>query len=635
MKNWVLIFGVLGLFIFLSCKNKTTSKNVKMYEHFIIPAPNKVFLNDEKVSEITFLNIYLDDTLKTSYLEQLFHNTKRSTFTTIDSANVTATIDTSLGIESYVLDISRQKITIRSGGRAGLQYAFLSLSQVVTFNGYPLPQLHIEDSPKFTYRGMHLDVGRHFFNANDVKKYIDYMAYYKFNNFHWHLTEDQGWRIEIKKYPKLQQIAAFRKETLIGHYNDNPQKYDGKRYGGFYTQDEVKDIVAYATARNINVIPEIEMPGHAQAALAAYPELGCRQGPYEVATKWGIFEDVYCPNEKTFTFLQDVIDEIITLFPGKYIHIGGDECPKTAWEKSELCQKIIKDKGIELGEHGLQSYFINRMEKYINSKGKQIIGWDEILEGGLAPNATVMSWRGIEGGIEAARQNHDVIMTPGTHCYFDHYQSESPNEPLAIGGFTTLEKVYSWNPIPDSLEVDKHKYILGGQANLWTEYIPTYAGVEYMAYAREMAMSEALWSESKDYSDFLRRYDRHTDYWKSKGVNMAYHVYELKPKIMADNGKAITVSFDLPQGSNITYKVDGKTMLAKPGEFIKIDKSAQYVFSGGKDDRTGSSLLLNFDLHKATNASIAPDPGPNYSGCGVGAGIIINGITGSERKYGG
>jgi hexosaminidase len=367
---------------------------------------------------------------------------------------------------------------------------------------------------------MHLDVGRHFFSVDFIKKYINLMAMLKMNTFHWHLTEDQGWRIEIKKYPKLQEIAAFRDETLIGHYSDKPHQFDGKKYGGFYTQEEIKEVVKYASARQITIIPEIEMPGHSQAAIAAYPELGCTGEQVKVATKWGVFEEIYCPKETTFKFLEDVIDEVSNLFPGKYIHIGGDEAPKIRWENCEHCQNLIKKEGLK-DEHELQSYFIARMEKYINSKGKQIIGWDEILEGGLAPNATVMSWRGTNGAIEAAKQKHTVILTPQSHCYFDHYQSENKNEPLAIGGFLPLEKVYNFNPIPDELTTEEHQYVLGAQGNVWTEYMQTSENVEYMVFPRAIALSEVLWSakEHRNYTDFIYRLEYFNKILDARNVN--------------------------------------------------------------------------------------------------------------------
>jgi len=438
MKIFSICFVPFILFA-ISFYNSPEPKIKKTSDLGIIPAPNKVIIGEGN-AEIENLKIYIGETEKTAFYDQLFKDVPNINMVNKSDANVVYSISSMMTNESYTLKINPKDIEIVAGSNIGLQYAMVSLVQMATHHGLPLPLLSMEDSPKFTYRGMHLDVSRHFFNVEEVKKYLDYMAYYKFNNFHWHLTDDQGWRIEIKKYPKLQEVAAYRDETLIGHYGDQPHQFDKIKYGGFYTQEDVKEIVAYAAARNINVIPEIEMPGHAQAALAAYPEFGCEDKEYEVATKWGVFEDVFCPKEVTFAFLEDVIDEVITLFPGKYIHIGGDECPKDAWKKSTFCQDLIKKNKLK-DEYGLQSYFVKRMEKYINSKGKQIIGWDEILEGGLAPNATVMSWRGIDGGLAAARQNHDVVMTPGTHCYFDHYQSEGSNEPIAIGGYQSRESI--------------------------------------------------------------------------------------------------------------------------------------------------------------------------------------------------
>ncbi|MBC7886232.1 MAG: beta-N-acetylhexosaminidase [Saprospiraceae bacterium] len=619
----------------LCCPNPISTQNVDPSFHGIIPAPNEKVFASGDLSDIMDLKIYLKEEDKSAYLISLVKSIKNASFVTLEKANLIPLIDHKTGAESYLLDILKDKIDIKAGDKAGLQYALVSLSQMVIHGGYPLPIVKLKDSPKFKYRGMHLDVARHFFSVSDVKKYLDYMAYYKFNQFHWHLTDDQGWRIEIKKYPKLQEIGAYRNETLIGHYNDQPHKFDGKRYGGFYTQEEVKEIVSYATVRNIEIIPEIEMPGHALAALAAYPEFGCENKKYEVATKWGVFEDVFCPNEVTFRFLEDVIDEVINLFPGRYIHIGGDECPKSVWKKSAFCQELIRKNSLK-DEEGLQNYFITRMEKYINSKGKQIIGWDEIMEGGLAPNATVMSWRGIEGGLAAARANHDAIMTPGTHCYFDHYQSESAKEPLAIGGYTSIEKVYDWEPIPEKLAADKSKYILGGQSNLWSEYIREYSGVEYMVYARGLAMAEALWSKQKNYADFLQRYEKHYDYWKTKGANIAYHLYELKPKIIAGKGNPVTVSFVLPNNSNVIHTVNGKLGVnITSGEETKIATPGTHTFQAVNGEKKGSPLDINFDLHLATGAILTMNPEPSKQYYGNGPGSIINGVKGSNEKYGG
>src|SRR5699024_4171027 len=345
---------------------------------------------------------------------------------------------------------------------------------------WTIPVVEITDYPRFEYRGLHLDVGRHFFGVDFIKNYIDLLAMHKMNRFHWHLTEDQGWRIEIKQYPKLTEVGAWRDSTLVGHYGSG--KYDDKRYGGFYTQDEIREVVAYAQKKYVTIIPEIELPGHASAALSAYPELGCKENyDYTIKSTWGVFEDIYCPREETFTFLENVLTEVMDLFSSKYIHIGGDEAPKKQWEESEFAQKVIEREGLE-NEHELQSYFVTRIEKFLNKHGRQIIGWDEILEGGLAPNATVMSWRGIKGGIEAAKQHHDVIMTPTSYLYLDYYQASPETEPLTIGGWVPLQKVYSYEPVPEELTAEESKYILGAQGNVWTEYMKSGEKVEYMAY---------------------------------------------------------------------------------------------------------------------------------------------------------
>ncbi|MBT1699670.1 family 20 glycosylhydrolase [Fulvivirgaceae bacterium PWU4] len=436
--------------------------------------------------------------------------------------------DPALGKEGYKLSVNDNGAVIQANSGAGLFYGTQSLLQL--FTGTETPFVEITDYPRFAYRGLHLDVGRHMFPPAFIKKYIDLLAHHKMNRFHWHLTEDQGWRIEIKKYPKLQEVAAYRKETVIGHAatrtRGEKKQYDGQRYGGYYTQEEVKDIVKYAADRHVTVIPEIELPGHAQAALAAYPNLGCTGGPYETATTWGVFNDVFCAGkEETFTFLQDVFNEVLPLFPSTYIHIGGDECPKTRWKECPHCQKRMETEKLK-DTHELQSYFIQRMEKYLNSKGRQIIGWDEILEGGLAPNATVMSWRGEEGGIAAARQNHDVIMTPGNWCYFDHYQDTTKKEPLAIGGYTTVKEVYGYEPVPPQLNETEAKHVLGAQGNVWTEYMKTSNYVEYMVYPRASAMAEVVWSpkESRNYDDFVQRMKTHVKRLEEWGVNYAKHI---------------------------------------------------------------------------------------------------------------
>ena len=424
--------------------------------------------------------------------------------------------------ESYTLKTTTSGVEVNARTGAGLFYGVQSLIQMLPSakrNVMVLPVVEIRDQPRFRWRGMHLDVCRHFFPVSFIKKYLDLMAFYKMNTFHWHLTEDQGWRIEIKKYPKLTEIGSVRKETIVAK-NFDPYVGDGEPYGGYYTQEEVKEIVAYAEERHITIVPEIEMPGHSLAALAAYPELACTEGPFEVGTQWGVYEDIYCPSEKTFQFLEDVLTEVVDLFPGPYVHIGGDEAPKTRWKESKLAQEVIKRENLK-GEFELQSYFIRRIEKFLISKNRKLIGWDEILEGGLAPEATVMSWRGEEGGIEAAEQGHDVVMTPGFVCYFDHYQGDPEKEPLAIGGHTTLKDVYDYEPVPGSLSDDKRSHVLGAQANVWTEYMKTSDHVEYMVFPRMLALSETVWSKegSKDWERFIAKLPKHFDILDTKKVN--------------------------------------------------------------------------------------------------------------------
>ncbi|MBX3254686.1 MAG: beta-N-acetylhexosaminidase [Chitinophagaceae bacterium] len=424
--------------------------------------------------------------------------------------------------ERYTLTVTPANIHITGDGHAGTFYGLQTLLQLLPVQkttSPDIPAVAIDDYPRFAYRGAMLDVSRHFFDAAYVKKFIDLLALHKINTFHWHLTDDQGWRIEIKKYPGLTEVGSCRNGSITGRYPGTGN--DGQEHCGYYTQEQVKEIVQYASDRFITVIPEIELPGHSSAAIAAYPQLSCfpdeptRPAPgtawhgdttrKNVQQAWGVFEDVYCPSEYTFNFLQDVLDEVITLFPSKYIHIGGDECPKDAWKRSAFCQKLIKENNLK-DEHELQSYFIQRIEKYLNGKGRAIIGWDEILEGGLAANATVMSWRGEKGGIEAAKQKHDVIMAPNSYVYLDYSQRKN-DDSVTIGGYLPLQKVYSFNPIPKELSADEQHYILGAQANLWSEYILYPSKVEYMIFPRLTALSEVFWSplKHKNWESFKKR----------------------------------------------------------------------------------------------------------------------------------
>lgn len=469
------------------------------------------------------------------------------------------TIDTSMPSEAYRLTVDSKGVTIR-GGEAGIFYGTQTLLQLITGNPdgeLSIPYVDIKDEPRFAYRGLMLDVGRYFFSEEKIKEFIDLMAYYKLNIFHWHLTEDGGWRIEIKKHPELTQKGAWRSSTQVTH---DPNNQDRVPHGGFYTQEQVRSIVKYASDRHVTIIPEIEMPGHSMAALSVYPELSCTGGPFAVPLAWGIKNDIFCAgNENTFRFLEDVLTEVIDLFPSEYIHIGGDEAPKARWEACEKCQARIKQEQLK-DEHELQSYFIQRIEKFINSKGKKIIGWDEILEGGLAPNAAVMSWRGEKGGIDAANMGHEVIMSPNNYLYFDYYQSlDKENEPINIGGYLPLSKVYSYEPYTSKITKEQLKYIKGVQGNIWMEYIHSKELMYYMTYPRALALAEIGWSPSskKDYGSFLIRLPARLADLDRRGV--LFRIPEPfgldNPQIV--NGKA-TIELAPPvEGAVIYYTTDG------------------------------------------------------------------------------
>ena len=561
--------------------------------------------------------------------------------------------------EAYRLEVSAKTITITGVNEAAAYFGIQTLRKATPAGASTVtyPAVVINDEPRFSYRGMHLDVGRHMFTVDSVKRYIDILAMHNINTFHWHLTEDQGWRIEIKKYPKLTEVGAWRDETAIRKFfpgADGSFKGDGKRYGGFYTQDEARDIVRYAADRHITVIPEIDMPGHMLAALAAYPELGNGTGPYEVAKWWGVFDQILAPKEKTFTFLENVLAEIMDIFPSKYIHIGGDEAPKTEWKTSAQAQEVIKNLGLKddtepnkadgikhTKEEKLQSYFITRIEKFLNSKGRQIIGWDEILEGQLAPNATVMSWRGMEGGITAAKMGHNVIMTPGSHVYFDHYQSrEIEKEPFGIGGYTTVERVYSFEPVPSSLTPEQQKYILGTQANVWTEYIHTFKHVEYMTVPRLAALCEVQWMQpqKKNYTDFLTRLPQMIKLYDVYGYNYATHIFDVQPKFTS-NTSAGKLEVELASFDNapIYYTLNGDEPTEKStlytGKF-NIDNSvtlkAKSIRQNGQASRT---FTENIRFNKATlkPITLTNEPSPNY--VYGGAAMLVDGRSGADANY--
>ncbi len=477
--------------------------------------------------------------------------------------------------ESYSIDVSTDGIVVAGKG-AGLFYGLQTLTQMISYSGTQevrIPCVAIRDQPRFRYRGIMQDVGYHIYPVEFIKRQIDWLAKYKLNVYHWHLTEDHGWRIEIKKYPNLTKIGAYRDQTVVSNYNEQMNGLDGTPYGGFYTQDEVRELVRYAAERHVTVIPEIELPGHSLAALASYPELACgdNPGPFKAAQYWGIYDDVYCAGkEQTFQFLEDVLTEVMELFPSPYIHIGGDECPKGRWEKCKYCQQRIKDNHLE-DEYALQSYFVKRIEKFVNSKGRRIIGWDEIREGGLAPDATVMAWRSVDEGIKAAEESHDVVMAPVDYLYFDYVQGNRKQEPLAIAwgvspenpgwGVVSLETVYNFEPVPPQLTTEQQKHIIGVEAPLWTEHIDTYRKVDYMFFPRLMALAEIGWTDSgrKDWKNFNEeRLPAHLAW-----MDATETLYRVPPPIGVNDttlkGKEFTIEWKIPvKGARIFYNFEGQ-----------------------------------------------------------------------------
>ncbi|MBC7947602.1 MAG: family 20 glycosylhydrolase [Chitinophagaceae bacterium] len=578
---------------------------------------------------------------------------------------------------AYAMTVNPKGVTVIGQTASGTFYGMQTLLQLLPVEKksppYPISSVEISDAPRFSYRGMHLDVSRHFFPVSFLKKYIDFLALHKLNTFHWHLTEDQGWRIEIKKYPRLTSVGGWRNGTIIGRYPGTGS--DNRKYGGFYTQAQIREVVAYAKRRFIDVIPEIEMPGHGGAAIAAYEWLSCfpnqptvippnmisptsvnqqARGRIKLVQEtWGVFDDVFCAgNDSTFLFLQNVIDEVITLFPSKYFHVGGDECPKTHWKKCPRCQQRMKDHGLK-DEHELQSYFIQRIEKYLNSKGKTLIGWDEILEGGLAPKAVVMSWRGEEGGIAAAKQNHDVIMTPGNPVYFDHTQSLNEDS-VTIGGYNPLEKVYAYEPVPKELSSEESIHILGAQANLWTEYIKNSKKVEYMIFPRMAALSEILWSSkaSRNWAEFetnLRTQFKRYDLWK---VNYSKAYFDVSTIVVPapdqhgviwrvskkSNEGALKIgdeiSFDTYDSNSYDYRITNSSTSGQyQAAWINITKR----IPGKKADRSGieyrylsKPVSQQFHFNKATGKRITLTNEPSRNYPGDGAFTLVNGVQNSK-----
>jgi len=639
MRNFILVLSALFSTVFYAQKKPNLipyPQTVNITEgEFIIP--ETLVLNDKLPKEETdYFKKRLGSLVKFKYSSK----TEGAHLTQALVPQPKIPVTTEDVREKYTLTISPKGIFISSYTKQGYFLALQTLIQLFEEHreDKKIPALRIEDQPKFAWRGMHLDVSRHFFTVDEVKQYIDYLTMYKLNTFHWHLTDDQGWRIEIKKYPKLTQIGSKRKESMIGAYADNT--FDGKPYGPyFYTQEQIKEVVKYAQERHITVVPEIEMPGHALSALSAYPELACTKGPFESATKWGVMDDVFCPKDETFTFLENVLDEVIRLFPSQYIHIGGDECPKTRWKECVHCQELIKKNNLK-DEHGLQSYFIQRIEKYVNSKGRKIIGWDEILEGGLASNAAVMSWTGVNGGIEAAKAKHFAVMTPGAYCYFDHYQGDPQSEPNAFGGFTPLEKVYSYNPIPAELNAEQAKYILGVQANLWTEYITDFKQVQYMIFPRLMALSEVGWgtSDPKNYKEFENRVISQFKVLDKMNVNYAKSIYNISGKIVPGNN-GITYELSTSQDpKGVRYTLDGTDPTINSKNYqepISIPKSITVKSAYFENGQLKSSISSQqFTISKTTGKKITLENQPSENYSFGGASTLVDGIIGNVKQLG-
>lgn len=542
--------------------------------------------------------------------------------------------------EGYHLLVKDDQILIKGHDQAGVFYGIQSLMQLwspAAKNVLRLEKGEIRDYPRFNYRGMHLDVGRHMYSVAFLKKFIDLLSVYKFNIFHWHLTEDQGWRIEIKKYPKLQSVSAWRNGTIIGHKKEAPHTFDSQKYGGYYTQDQIREVVRYAASKYVNILPEIEMPGHALAALAAYPQLGCTGGPYQTAQFWGVFDDVFCAgNEEVYQFMEGVLDEVVGLFPYAYVHIGGDECPKLKWKHCAKCQKKIKENGLK-DEHELQGYFMKRIEKYLNSKNRKAVGWDEVLEGGVSKNTTIMNWRGEQSGIAAAKEKYEVIMTPENMLYFDYYQSLDKNEPVAAGNYTPLSKVYGYEPIPDSLSPEQAAYIKGVQGGIWTEYMKDEKHLEYMVFPRALALSEIAWSgkKEKNYPWFLEKLRHHRNFLNRMKVN--YYPYfdeitsEIKP---GTNGNSLlTLKTTLPK-AQIRYTLDGSVPNLKSKLYqgpVLLNRSMVLnagLFVGNK--RSGrifnQAYLQHSGIQKKISLAHAPAGKYNFP-----AGLLLNGIEGHHR----
>ena len=645
------LMALAGLFA-AGCMLFSCSSEVKEANYQIIPIPQEIVMGQN--GAFTLANgtkvMYPEGNEKmqknaqflADYVKELTGNTLQVVAGTEGKGILLQVTPNEAQPEGYQLKVTPEGVVINGGSEAGVFYGIQTLRKSIPAGegiNVSLPAVEINDAPRFSYRGAMLDVSRHFFPVEDIKSFIDMIALHNINRFHWHLTDDQGWRIEIKCRPLLTEKASKRKETVIGR---NSGKYDGTPHEGFYTQEQIKEIIAYAADQHITIIPEIDMPGHMQGALHAYPELGCTGGPYEVWTQWGVSDDVLCAgNDATLKFIEDVLGEVVELFPSEYIHVGGDECPKTRWHDCPKCQARIKALGIKgdkkhTAEEYLQSFIINHAEKFLNSKGRQMIGWDETLEGGLAPNATVMSWRGEGGGIEAAKQKHDVIMTPTTYLYFDYYQTKDiENEPLAIGGYLPLQNVYNYEPMTDKLTPEEQKYIIGVQANLWVEYIATLEHIQYMELPRMAALSEIQWSaaEKKNYDCFLSRLPQLTNLYDVKGYNYATHAFDITGRLVPNTAEeALEVTFKTIDNCPIYFTLNGSEPTAESPQYqgtFKVYKSCVIKAKGIR--ATGETRVFQEEikLHKASFKPITMlqpiNPGYKFEG----EGVLLDGLKGN------
>lgn len=649
MKKLVLtIIGILTL-IFTSCQ-----KTLEFADYQVIPLPKTIKTNDnnpfflnkntiitypkthgELQKEADFLADYIEDILGFRPMVKGTDNHMKN------AVNLKIEPNFSDDDEAYQIIVNEKDITITSSNTSGIFYGIQTLRKSLpvgkNINEVAFPSAEINDYPRFAYRGMHLDVSRHFFPLDSVKVYIDAMVLHNLNKFHFHITDDQGWRFEVKKYPKLTEIGAWRDGTLIG----KSMAYDTIRHGGFYTQEELKDLVKYAAYRHVTIIPEIDLPGHQLAALAAYPELGCTGGPYEVWKKWGVSEDVICAgNEDAMKFLEDVLLEVLEVFPSEYIHIGGDEVPRDRWEKCPKCQAKIKELGLKdddkhKAEDYLQSYVMSRMERFLESHGRRIIGWDEMLEGELAPNATVMSWRGSEGGYKAAKMHHNVIMTPNDVLYFDYYQTlDTDSEPISIGGYNPVKKVYLYEPVPDGLTEEEKQYILGPQANIWTEYTADFSLLLYRMIPRIGALAEMQWClpEQKNYEDWVQREFRLSKLYDLYKWNYAKHIFDLEVKITPVVDESyIEVDISKLVDGEIMYVIDNQEpqKYSKP---LKINENCRltcYIIR--PDGSHGKHISTDFDLSKASMKPIRLKTQPNKQYAYNGEQVLIDGLRGGTN----